>query len=193
MLAQVRSEMAALQEKQRKEPPAKPDAATPPGAEPTLTDAILAPKDWRRKGLATPAAATETLLWAAANHETEVLANIFELDARARAEAEKIIAGLPADQREPYGTPERWLAALTEQDMPQGGAGVTNRPDANATDYTSSRLAMQNAAGEKRTITLIWHRQGDEWRLLVQRQIVENYAAKLQGLPLPNPQSPWKP
>jgi hypothetical protein len=73
---------------------------------------------WRNAGRLTPKAAFETILWASANGDVDAVADAISLGATARANAEKILSGLPEADRQAMGGPEQVMALLIARDMP---------------------------------------------------------------------------
>lgn len=77
---------------------------------------------WQNRGHATPDAAIETTLWAAAGGDVATLGNLLSMDPETRAKAEAILAQLPNGARERYGTPEDLIADFTVKSIPLGSA-----------------------------------------------------------------------
>jgi hypothetical protein len=157
------------------------------GASPAETRALrpgvwAAAAEWKNCGRATPEAAVETTLWAAAGGELGALKEAFAFDEDTRARAEKILAGLPGVVRRQYATPEALLALFVARDVPQDSMRVVTRQqhdDDNATVY----VRVKDAEGKTRPIYLTLRRDDGGWRLLVPAQAVENIARELAGAP----------
>jgi hypothetical protein len=77
---------------------------------------------WADRGAATPRAAIETTLWAAAGGDLAALKPLLELPESTREKAGALLAGLPADLRSRYATPEDLVAAFTAKNIPLGDA-----------------------------------------------------------------------
>lgn len=77
---------------------------------------------WRNRGQATPTAALETALWAAAGGDIETLKNLLSIGADTRQKAEGLLARLPADARARYATVEDLIAEMTVKNVPLGAA-----------------------------------------------------------------------
>jgi hypothetical protein len=77
---------------------------------------------WADRGAATPRAAIETALWAAAGGDLAALKPLLELRDSAREKADALLAGLPADLRSRYATPEDLVSAFTAKNIPLGDA-----------------------------------------------------------------------
>jgi hypothetical protein len=70
---------------------------------------LLPASAWKNAGKESPAAAAESLMWAADSGDLEVLANSILLDAAAREKAAAILARLPESSRQTYNTPEKLI------------------------------------------------------------------------------------
>jgi hypothetical protein len=192
-IARLRGEVAAV--KNRPPPPlgkGQEDGAKTK-AEATLTTDLIAASEWKNAGRATPVAATETFLWAAAGGDIDILAAMLNLPPATRSKADAILAQLAPELREQYGTPERLIALLTARDVPLGKAGILNEPSETAEGVSAVVLKVQTPEGLSRTFPLVMRRGNDGWQVYVPSQVVENYGAKLLGQPLPYPERPWKP
>jgi hypothetical protein len=182
-----RGEVARLRgeiEKLRRSADAKESAvakAAPKEYVPSIFDGPMPPSMWKNAGAATPGAALETVLWAAAGGDTEALAaRLVFFDVRVRAKAEVLLAGLPEATRAQYGSPEQLLAALTAKDVPLRNATIYDTK----TEYDGERIVIaQLSDGEKRStgVRFMLRKEGEEWRLVVPQSAVENYAAALKS------------
>jgi hypothetical protein len=171
-------------EKLRRSADAKASAvakAAPKEYVPSIFDGPMPPSMWKNAGAATPGAALETVLWAAAGGDTEALAaRLVFFDVRVRAKAEVLLAGLPEATRAQYGSPEQLLAALTAKDVPLRNATIYDTK----TEYDGERIVIaQLSDGEKRStgVRFMLRKEGEEWRLVVPQSAVENYAAALKS------------
>lgn len=181
-LDRLRAEIEALrkQTEERKLAMAKAIAAGSLNYEPTMLDGPLPVKFWKEAGAATPGAALETVLWAAAGGNVEALANRLQLDPTARGKAETLLASLPESERVKYSSPEALIATLTTKDVPLGTARLFDTK----ADYGGNRLIiadMRDAEGKSRRARFAMHEDGGEWRIVVPASVVENYAAALKG------------
>jgi hypothetical protein len=80
---------------------------------------------WANRGAATPRAAIETALWAAAGGDLDALKPLLGLPDATREKARALLASLPDDLRSRYATPEDLVAAFTAKDIPLGEAQLT--------------------------------------------------------------------
>jgi hypothetical protein len=135
---------------------------------------------WRNAGAASPAAALETVLWAAAGGDVEAFARCIQFDVSGLKAAQALLASLSPAERARHGGPAQLLAFLSIKDIPVGSAVVSAWQGASATAQPVS-LAL-NAEGQKaRQVTLIFQRVGEEWRLRATEAAVAKYAAALRG------------
>jgi hypothetical protein len=136
--------------------------------------------DWRNAGGATAAAALETVLWAAAGGEVEAFAKRIRFDAAARTAAVELLQSLPPTERARHSSPEALMAFLSIKDVPIGTATVTTwsgRPE-----VLQSASVTLTAPGEKaRRVSLVFVRDGDEWKMRATDTAVAKYAAALRG------------
>lgn len=182
-LVRLRGEMDALRsraEEAARAVAAKAAAVAKP-REPSILEGPLPASAWKNAGTATPAAALETVLWAAAGGEVDALAGLLRFDAGVKARMEGLFAGLPESVRTEYGTPERLIAALTARDVPLGKAKLF---DTKADFSGDRRMAVQLYETEgkaPRGVLFSLRPEGGTWGLVVPASAVEKYAAMLKG------------
>ena len=163
-----------------KKPAAPPgSAAAPPRS---LKDLPLAAGAWRDAGQETPAAAFETVLWAAASGEVEKLAAGLELDEATRSAAATIFNRLPPALQREVGTPEQLVALLTARDVPLGSAWILGQSDEQPKE-TRMVAQLADAEGKKRDLLFTLRETEGRWRLVVPEQVMTKYTAFLQGKP----------
>jgi hypothetical protein len=138
---------------------------------------------WKNAGAASPVAALETVLWAAAGGDVDVFARRIHFDAAGRKAMQALWEGLPPAERVRHASPEHLLAFLSIKDVPVGTALVSAwKEKSNTVQGVSLALSAQ---GEKaRTVTLVLQRDGEEWKLLATEAAVARYAAALRGPPV---------
>jgi hypothetical protein len=154
------------------------EAAKP--REPSILDGPLPASAWKNAGSATPAAALETVLWAAAGGEVDALAGLLRFDVGVRARVDALFAGLPEPVRTEYGTPERLIAALTARDVPLGKAKLFDTK----ADFSGDRwIQMQLYETEGKALQGVLFSlrpEGGTWGLVVPASAVEKYAVMLK-------------
>lgn len=174
-LARLRNEIEAV----RRSVEAREQSSVPvaPGRPATLLEARLAAAQWRNAGRATPAAAVETLLWAAASGEVERLVETLVLGPEARARAEALFASLPPNLRRENASPEQLMALMTASEIPLGHAQVV--AEVPTPQGTMLVTQIESPSGQSRVVALALRTDGQAWRVDLPPTAVERYAAKL--------------
>lgn len=136
--------------------------------------------EWRNVGAASPAAALETVLWAAAGGEVEVFARRIQFDPEGRKAAQAWWEGLPPAERARHESPEHLLAFLSIRDVPAGSATVESWGRATGPiQPVGVRLAGEGV--KPRSVNLVFVRAGEEWKLHATAAAVAKYAQALRG------------
>jgi hypothetical protein len=136
---------------------------------------------WRNRGRATPVAAVETALWAAAGGDIETLAKAMKLDADARVQAEKLLADVPDAERQGCRTPEELIALLTAGDVPLEEAQIL-APKVPAGTPTTLVVQLRKPGKSSRLVQVQLADAGEsDWRIVVPAAAVRRYAAELRG------------
>jgi hypothetical protein len=184
-VAQLKSQIEALREKTI--PPSRAvsalevkdlDTAAPASAE-ALALFQFPEKGWKYVGRATPGAAVETALWAAAGGDLDALSKAFELEDGARAKAAAMFSALPEASRAQYGSPEKLIAAVfVAKDLP---VGVQLSSVVNGAESTKLLLRVQSIGGAVRDAAITLRSEADGWRVVVSENDVGKYAAMLAG------------
>lgn len=92
--------------------------------------------EWKNRGQASPRAALETALWAAAGGDVGVVKNLLSLAEPTREKARALLASLPAAARQRYASAEDLIAEFTIKNIPLGEAQLVwfkQRTDDDAT------------------------------------------------------------
>ncbi|MEO7413516.1 MAG: hypothetical protein ABIZ81_09170 [Opitutaceae bacterium] len=135
---------------------------------------------WVNRGTALPSAALETVLWAAAAGEVDIIREALVLSADAKDEAEKVYESFSDELRARYPSPEHWIAGFILRDVPLtafslfGSNGDGEKVKLNA-------LFFQEDGITRKEIVFEMVRSRDGWRLVVPVTAVEKYAALLKG------------
>jgi len=180
-VTQLRTELAAMQRRAAEATRAapRPAATTPPAPTPlSLKQGVLGFQLWKNAGQATPDAAFETVLWAAAGGDIDTLAGLLAFDPEARNEAGALFGRLPEAVRREFATPERLVAVLTAKDVPLGSANITGEYP--TPDDTKVAAQIFDAEGKHKVATFSLRADGDHWRLVVPAQAVRNYSTWLR-------------
>ena len=80
---------------------------------------------WTNSGQATPRAALETALWAAAGGDVMAMQSLIELEPAAQSKAEKLLDRLSPSARSSYVTPEALIASATLKNIPLTAAQIS--------------------------------------------------------------------
>lgn len=136
---------------------------------------------WKNAGKGTPEAAAESLMWASASGDLDVLANSILLDATARERAAAILARLPEALRQVYDTPEKLVALLLARDTDARAMQVMGANTAGDDALVSLRL--QKDDGKTKDEGYQFRRTSDGWRLVVPGKAVEKMGKKLADPP----------
>jgi hypothetical protein len=110
-LTQLREEIATLEQKAQAQAEADRDAIEALDKQRNPEQGMMKLEHMQNVGQATPAAALQTLFWAALKGEDQVMTRIIGWDETVRPKAQALIDRLPAEMRARYPTPEA-LAAL---------------------------------------------------------------------------------
>lgn len=141
---------------------------------------IVPSSEWTYAGRATPAAAIETVLWAAMGGDLDALAQTLWLDEAASAKATALLGSLPASSRSEYATPERLVALFTAKDLPNGAVQLVSEAK-QPSGEVMMRVRLFQPDGSTRSTTLLARQKEGEWRLAVPASAIDKYGAVLQG------------
>lgn len=180
-IAKLRAEIKALstttQEATRQAQAAAPAAR----GESPIPVKLIPSSEWKNAGRATAGAAVETVLWAAAGGDVEVLTNSIQLDESARAKAAALLARLPEATRAEYGSPEKLIALFLAKDAASAtGVQILGQRDL-STDVVGVRVRVGNDEGKTREQNFGFRRTSDGLRLIINDPVVEKYARQLSG------------
>jgi hypothetical protein len=134
------------------------------------------PGDWRPCGNATPDAAIESTLCAAAHGDLSSLKATLEFDGNALAKAESILAGLPESSRRQYASPEDLLAVIVAGSIPLDSAQLVARQE-DGSDKVTEYVRLRNAEGATRQVSISLHQGPDGWRLAIPANVTDQIGA----------------
>lgn len=185
-LERMRAEVAAAKQRavERKQAEVMKTAASaePNPYEPSIMDGPMPVSMWKNAGSATPAAAVETALWAAAGGDVDRLAHMLVFAPGAREKAQALLAELPGAMRADFDSPEKLVASLGAKDVPLTSARLI---DPKMQDGNETRIVAQlsgSKAGENPRTVLLSLREADgSWKLVVPTKAIEKYRAMLKG------------
>jgi hypothetical protein len=143
---------------------------------------VLVPASaWKNAGRATPAAAFESVLWAATHGDIDALIGMLDFRAGgADRKLEEVFAGLPAEVRAQYGSPEKMFATLLAGQISPAVAamGVVPQEDPGAKNATKINVRLEGPRGPKE-MTYDFVRYPDGWRFAILGVMVASYAQLL--------------
>lgn len=173
--AKVRTEHAASSARSQ-----TAGSSAPKPYEPSITKDMVPVEMWRNAGSATPLATLETVLWAAAGGDVELLARNLSLSGDTRAKALELMARVPTSLRGQFNSPEQMIAFFTAKEVPLGSARLI---DPETKSDTAVTLVARLRGTDKKTKTAVFslRQEGEDWKLIVPMPVVEKYAASLQG------------
>lgn len=172
-------------------PASSPPPASTPRA-PSAADAApgrRAAADWRDAGSATPAATFETFVLAATEGDIDRLATLIAFEPVARAGLEATFAGLSAETRANYGTPEKLVATLLAVQVPRQLAAFTAGPQLRANNGDLAVILHLETTGTSgsRSPTFTFRPAPGCWRLLVPNHVLQGLANALAVPPAATP------
>jgi len=151
---------------------------------PADTLSLVPASAWKNAGRATPAAAFESILWAATHGDVEALIGMLDFRASgADRKLEELFAGLPTEVRAQYGSPEKLFATLLAAQIPPAVAamGVVPQEDPGARNATKINVRLEGPEGRQKDMTYGFVRYPDGWRFAVLSVMVASYAHLLPG------------
>ncbi len=134
--------------------------------------------NWTHAGRATPAAAVETLFWAAANHDPETIASMLNFDPQLRRAVDLFFGVLPETVRTKYGTVEMLIGQFMAEELAVAAMGVVQEKPTGG-DAADLMVRVQNQEGFGREKRLTFKRGDDGWRLAVSPGTVQNIANQI--------------
>ncbi|GEM_PF-1391318 len=160
----------------------------PPPAD-ILMEAV-APEHWRNVGADTPEHVMETLLWAGAGGDTDVLRPLLALDDEATAAAQALFQHLPPDLQAEYRDPTELVAWFTADAVPLMKAEIPGvfEYEPNARNVIARLKSLDDPKAEPRIIKFVARRDPgeDRWQIVVPPAAIAGYAASLEATPEPD-------
>ena len=178
-LAKIRRELGSLRESVTHAAELA-EAAQSAKESPSAVATDLKPaSELKNVGRGTPAASTETALWAAFGGDVDTLAGSFVFSPSARAKADAWFAGLSESSRKEYGSPEKVIALLIARDAAYlSGMQILGEKAISANDVG---LRVRIASGEDRVKdeTFVMRRVQNDWKMVLPDATVEKFARRL--------------
>lgn len=137
--------------------------------------------EWKNGGRETPAAAVETVLWAATGGDVDLLSQGIVLSPSARAKADAWFAQLAESTKAQYGSPEKLISLMIAKDAAAvAGMQVLGQKELTADDV-AMRVRFGAEDGKTKDDTFVLHRTNNAWALLLTDPVVEKFAKQLAG------------
>ena len=195
-LVRLRGEVAALRRNQglldkssaQSAPAANSAASNLSPAEQALLGkspeiAMMPAASWTNAGLTTPDAAFQTLNWAVANRDTNVLGRALIWDAVTRAKAETLFAALPESVRQQYGSVDAVVQSLwLNQASPITAFRVLVQFDQGPENST---VVEQHQFDDGRVVenSLLYRRDASGWRQVLGDGVLAKFEAYIINPP----------
>ena len=183
-LVTARTELATLETKAGRSPAAA--SATPSiEANRDPTNAMTRLEFLSDAGRATPEAAFQTLIWGAMKGRDPEMAACLSLDTAARAKAESLLAGLSAEARAKYGTPEQLVGLIFSHGVLEATAfQFVNTAVADNRDQVTLTVRMR-ANGRENETKFPMVRSANGWAMAVGEKQIDVIRRGLTAEPLP--------
>ena len=130
---------------------------------------------WKNQGQATPEAAVETMLWAAAGGDLSTLKNTLALAPDTQLKAADLLARLPATANQPFASPEDLMALLVAGSVPLDCAQVVAK-QINQDGQVIEYLRLKGSDGRTRQVFIPLQKAPEGWRLMVPASAVDQMA-----------------
>lgn len=186
-VVRLRAEIEALEDRAREAAAKKAAAAEAIAANRDPMGALMRLENFENVGRATPAAAIQTLIWAAMKGDDPSVIASLSLMADAREEAQQLWAHLPESSRAKYPAPENLAALVVTGEILRADAlqiSATTPVDASHA-IVAVRLAGVDGE-EKVPVELTF----DGWKVQVPKKMILGLEKKLK--PSPSPVAPAK-
>jgi hypothetical protein len=151
----------------------------------------VAAEDWIYAGRATPAAAIESVLWAASRGDVDHLADLLGFTDDVRGRAEAVFSRLPPSSQQEYGSPEKVVATLLAGSFPKAATAMTIVDGVPGELDAQISMRVDHSSGGPRTNEFYFHHAQNGWQLIVPASVMEGYEKTVLGdQQSPEPDSP---
>ena len=140
---------------------------------------LIPASEWKNAGRATPAAAVETFLWAAARHDTDAVAAMLGYGGSLRQSVDGFFGALPEALRTQYGTVDRLLAEFLTKDLPLAAMRLPAGPQSSSDWGCVFNVYLEGKNGVAKDNTIVLLRADDGWRLAVLPQTAQKIANEI--------------
>jgi hypothetical protein len=138
---------------------------------------LIAASQWKNAGRATPAAAVETMLWAASRRDLDTMASMIGFDAQLRPSVDQFFAAIPESVRAQHGTVERLVAQSLMKNLPLVAMRITAEGQSGAAASLTVRLQSQD--GSTKDLWVSMQRGDAGWWLAVPARTVQTIANEI--------------
>jgi hypothetical protein len=175
--AKLRAEIAALEKRAEEHFASQSEATDAPATNRDPEKGMTRLEYFRNAGQATPAAAFQTLVWAAMKGNDRAMAQTIGVADGARQEVQELIATLPESEREKYSTPESVIALFLAKAMVLVSA--IQVVDTTQTDASNATITVRGLMGNDQTLPMRLGATG--WQLWEGEKNVEWLRAEFAG------------
>lgn len=176
-LNQLRAEVAALEKRAAEQYAANPEQTDAPSSNLDPEQGMTTLENLRNVGQTTPAAALQTLFWAALNGDEKVMAQTIGWEDAVRPEAQRLIDRLPVEMRARYPTPEALTALFISKfalDVSAIHVSATEQKDP-----AHAMLTVKGLTGVDQHLPM--HLGPGGWQLLAGRPMLKALSDELDG------------
>ena len=173
----ARSEIAGLEKRAAEQFGLHPDGADAPAGNRDPEKAMTRLEYLQNVGQGTPAAAFQTLVWAALKGDDKLMAQSIGLDDAARGEVQELMAGLPEAERAKYPTPESVMALFLAKALVQVSA--LQIVDTKPVDAQNAVISVRGLVGNDQKLPMRLGTSG--WQLWEGAAQAEWLRAELTG------------
>lgn len=176
-LVQLRAEVSTLEQKAAAAYAAQPEPTDAPSTHRDPERGMTKLEYLRNVGQATPAAALQTLFWAALKGQEAAMAHTITWEESVRPEVQELIDRLPAELRARYPTPESLAAlAISRHALEVSAIHITATTPA---DDSHATLTVKGLTGADEKLPM--RRGADGWQLLAGEPMLEVLRQQLGG------------
>lgn len=169
-LGRLRDETAALRQRDQ----AQQAVSKATGGSVNVPVKLVPAGAWKNAGLSTPAAAVETLLFAAIAGEVDLFTKGLVLDEAAKAKADRIFAKLTPDEQAKYGSPEKLTGLLIAHEFGVVAAmQFVSAQESGSVTAVTVRLLLTNGAYSEKAYP--FRQTADGWHLEVPAKKVDEH------------------
>lgn len=149
-----------------------------------ILEDLVKVEEIQNQGAATPAAAFQTIVWAAMQGQTDALAKVLVLEPSAVELGEAYLRQLPPQQRSTYKSANHLVALITEKEVLEKGSKmlILDTKLTGESKASVSVLLSDTDKGRKHPYVKEIHlvRVGNQWGLPIRKEVVESTIKRLR-------------